>query len=93
MKSNTIVANGSVGGALAYLLAIVPTDWLGLLPPIPEAHFPLVVGALAVVISAALIRVLGKRSTTTMRGRTSQEEQALQESIIKEYVKEHEDSP
>ncbi len=65
MKSNTIVANGSVGGALAYLLAIVPTDWLGWLPVIPEAHFPLVVGALGVVISAALIRIFGRGSSGT----------------------------
>ena len=56
-----IAASGGVGASLAYLLVTVPTEWLQLLPLLPEPHFLPVVGALGVVLSALLLRVLPKK--------------------------------
>ena len=55
----TMVAGGSVGGALGYLTAAVPTVWLGWLPVIPEPHFMPIVVALGAVFSALLMLVFG----------------------------------
>lgn len=59
MKPNAIGAAGGVGGSLAYLIIVVPTEWLKVLPLIPDPHFLPLVGALGVVLSAILLRTLG----------------------------------
>ena len=59
MKPGRIGAGAGVGGSLAYLLVVVPTEWLTVLPLIPETHFLPIIAALGTVLSAGLIALFG----------------------------------
>lgn len=59
MKPGQVGARAGVGGSLAYLLVVVPTEWMKWLPLIPEPHFLPIIAALGTVLSAVLIARLG----------------------------------
>ena len=59
MKPGQIGAGAGVGGSLAYLLVVVPTEWLEVLPVIPEQHFMPIILALGTILSAGLIALFG----------------------------------
>ena len=63
MKTNGIAISGGVGGSLGYLIVAVSTEWLKVLPLVPDPHFLPIVGALGVVLSAILLRVFPIKAT------------------------------
>lgn len=54
---------GTVGGSLAYLLVTVPTEWLQVLPAVPEAFLLPTIGALGVVLTAILGLAFKRKET------------------------------
>lgn len=58
MNAIDMVKQGGTGGALAYLLLTAPTEWLGVLPVVPESHYLPMVAALGTVI-AGVMRMAG----------------------------------
>lgn len=56
---------GTVGGSLAFLLIVVPTEWLGWLPPVPDGFLLPMIGALGTVLTAVLALILQKRTASS----------------------------
>lgn len=54
---------GTVGGSLAYLAVTVPTEWLQVLPAVPEGFLLPTIGALGVVLTAILGLVFKRKES------------------------------
>jgi hypothetical protein len=57
-----LVQQGGVGSAIAYVALTAPTEWLKVLPVIPEGHYLPMVAALGAIITAALALIGWKKS-------------------------------
>lgn len=52
-KGAKFALDGSLAGAVVYMLVTILTSWSSVLPPIPDEHYVSLIGAMTAVLAAA----------------------------------------